>query len=201
MRFEFPPHISFHLCWAFIGKQCGQWRETLQGSKSTKSTANHNEGLVQRCAIREEMRRMTFSPRQIWEVVLCPCYWSCAHSQEPQLGSLNQTSGHSAPRLAGSPFTTSQLPAVSGISLHKFKSGIRLRWLIFVIEMDEFSNMHVYSLPYLWASVGTAIHPPAQTFMVHALPWPCAEAHYVCFSLGCSGKHLQMITDTLVNQM
>lgn len=58
------------------------------------------------------------------------------------------------------------------ISLRKVKSGIRMRWLIFVIEMDEFSNMHVYSLPYSWASVGTAIHPPAQTFMARGLPWP-----------------------------
>lgn len=91
----------------------------------------------------------------------------------PHLGSLSQISGHSVLRFAGSPFTTSQLPAVCLIKASaKLKSGIGMRWLIFVIEMDEFSNVHVYSLPYLWASVGMALYPPAQAFMVRGLLWP-----------------------------
>lgn len=91
----------------------------------------------------------------------------------PQLGSLSQTSGHSALRFAGSPFTTSQLPAVSDKSLCKVK-----KW--YWDEMTHFCYRDGWVFKYaclllaLLVSIcgHSSLHPPAQTFMVRGLLWP-----------------------------
>lgn len=114
----------------------------------------------------------------------------------PQLGSLSQTSGHSALRFAGSPFTTSQLPAVSDKSLCKVK-----KW--YWDEMTHFCNRDGWVFKYacllLALLVSICGHSSSSTCTNFHGAWPplaCAEARFVSFSLGCSGKHLQVSQDT-----
>lgn len=145
IRLKFPPHSRFHLCWGFIGKGCGQCREVLQGNRSIKYTADDNKGLTQRCTIRRDFLLQADLGSHAMPLfsVVCTFPAECLGTTPPQLGRLNQTSGHLALRLAGSPFTIPQLPAVSDTSLCKVRSGIRMRWPVFVIGVDEFSNTHI----------------------------------------------------------
>lgn len=157
---KFPPHSSFHLCWVFIGKGCGRCREVLQGNRSIKYTAADNKGLTQRCTITHEFLPQADLGSHAMPLFLVICAFpaECLGITPPQLGRLNQTSGHLTLRLAGSPFIISHFPAVSDTSLSKVRSGIRMRWLIFGIETDEFSKTHIYSLHCLWAQLFIHLH-------------------------------------------
>lgn len=117
----------------------------------------------------------------------------------PQLGSLSQTSGPSALRFAGSPFTTSQLPAVSDKSFCKVKS---------YIAMTYFCNrdgwLFKYVCLFLALLVSICEHSSSSTSTDICDAWPpltCAETHFISFSLSCSGKHFQASQDTSLKQL
>lgn len=119
----------------------------------------------------------------------------------PQLGGLSQTSGHSALRFAGSPFPTSQLPAMSDISLCKVK-----KW--YWDEMTHFCNRDGWVFKYacllLALLVSVCGHSYSSTCTNIYGAWPpltCAEACFVSYSLSCSGKHLQVSQDTSLKQL
>lgn len=85
-------------------------------------------------------------------------------------GSLSQISGQLNLRFASSPFAASQLLS---LWYEPQQNGTGMRWLLCTVEMSKSCFLLVLSV-----SVGTAIHPPTQMFVV----WPsltCAETYFV----------------------
>lgn len=185
-------------------KGCGQWREIFRDKSSNKIYCRWL--VIQGCfrdATSDKSRGAQLSPTGKFGKLSYAPVTAHVHIPSrvlPQLGGPSRTSGHSALRFAGSPFTTSQLPAVSDRSLCKVK-----KW--YWDEMDHFCNRDGWVFKYacllLALFVSICGHSYSSTCTNIYGAWPpltCAEACFVSFSLSCSGKHLRVSQDTSLKQ-